>query len=91
MRQNYLTFSSRAGPRRFASGPIKSLVWSDAVCVDLKRTNASAAFFLSTEFRETGFLVYRMYKAAYDIWRECLSPKVGEFLPDTRQIGLGVV
>jgi hypothetical protein len=27
-----------------------------------KRVNVSAAFFLSIEFQETGYLVYRMYK-----------------------------
>lgn len=65
---------------------------SDAVCVDLKRANSSAAFFLSLEFQETGYLVYRMHKAAYGTPPDAPVPvRFGEFLPDTRQIGLGVV
>jgi len=38
---------------------------SNASCLDEKRNNVSAAFFLSIEFQETGYLVYRIYKAAY--------------------------
>jgi hypothetical protein len=38
---------------------------SDANCVAVKRVNTSAAFFLSIEFQETGFLVERMYKTAF--------------------------
>jgi hypothetical protein len=56
----------------------------------------SAAFFQSIEFQETGYLVYRSYKAAYG---DTTSPNVSgtvpvirleEFLPDTQQIGAGV-
>jgi hypothetical protein len=59
----------------------------DAVCVSEHRTNVSAAFFLSIEFQETGFLVYRLYKAAY------ATPPVhmGQFLLDTRAVGRGLV
>lgn len=34
-------------------------------CIDFERTNTSGAFFVSIEFQETGYLVYRLYKAAY--------------------------
>jgi hypothetical protein len=34
-------------------------------CREVKRIDTSAAFFLSIEFQETGFLVYRAYKSAY--------------------------
>ncbi len=34
-------------------------------CREVKRIDTSAAFFLSIEFQETGYLVYRAYKAAY--------------------------
>jgi hypothetical protein len=37
----------------------------DAVCIAGQRDNTSGAFFLSIEFQETGYLVERMYKAAY--------------------------
>src|SRR5207248_260899 len=39
-----------------------------SVCQNLKpaqRVDTSAAFFLSIEFQQTGYLVYRTYKAAY--------------------------
>ena len=36
----------------------------DQVCVELKRINVSAAFHLSIEFQQTGYLVERMYKSA---------------------------
>jgi hypothetical protein len=35
------------------------------MCREVKRIDTSAAFFLSIEFQETGYLVYRAYKAAY--------------------------
>ena len=70
---------------------------SDAQCKEVKRINVSAAFFLSIEFQETGYLVYRMYKAAYGA---TTSPNVAgtvpiirlkEFLPDTQEIGHDVI
>src|SRR5207248_5612868 len=38
---------------------------SDQACIQLKRINVSAAYFLSIEFQQTGYLVERMYKAAF--------------------------
>ena len=70
---------------------------SNAACIEVKRINVSAAFFLSIEFQNTGYLVYRFYKTAYG---DGISPGVAgtvpiirleEFLPDTQQIGQGVV
>ena len=71
-------------------------------CFDAKRVNTSAAFFLSIEFQQTGYLVERMYKAAYGdttgtstyLGSHSVSVPVvrfSEFLPDTQQIGQGVV
>jgi hypothetical protein len=52
----------------------------------------SAAFFLSIEFQETGYLVYRFYKSAYgNIPGTPVPLRLDEFLPDTQQIGKGVV
>lgn len=65
-------------------------------CRELKKINVSAAFFLSIEFQETGYLAYRFHNAAYG---ETTSPNVAgtvpivrlqDFLPDTQQIGQGV-
>jgi hypothetical protein len=65
---------------------------NDQQCVDAKRVNVSAAFYLSIEFQQTGYLVYRMYKAAYGNMSGGPVPiKFDEFLPDTRAIGQGVI
>ncbi len=58
----------------------------------MRRINVSAAFFLSIEFQETGYLVYRIYKAAYGNVPGLPVPlKLNEFLPDTQEIGQGVI
>ena len=65
---------------------------TDAGCIEAKRINVSAAFFLSIEFQQTGYLVYRIYKTAYGNLPGAPVPlKLNEFLPDTRGIGQGVV
>jgi Tol biopolymer transport system component len=65
------------------------------VCRDIKAAkhiDTSAAFFLSIEFQQTGYLVYRTYKAAYGNLPGAPVPiRLSEFLPDTQQIGQGVV
>jgi hypothetical protein len=70
---------------------------ADAQCVEVKRINVSAAFFLSIEYKETGYFAYRAYKAAYG---DAMSPNVAvtvpmirldEFLRDSKQIGNGVI
>ncbi|MEP6719392.1 MAG: Calx-beta domain-containing protein [bacterium] len=61
-------------------------------CLQLRRINVSAAFFLSIEFQQTGYLVYRIYKVAYGNLPGAPVPlRLNEFLPDTQQIGLGVI
>ncbi|MGH9928988.1 MAG: DUF4214 domain-containing protein [Pyrinomonadaceae bacterium] len=65
---------------------------TNAQCLQIKRVNVSAAFFLSIEFQETGYLVYKFYKAAYGNLPGAPVPlRFNEFLPDTEQIGQGVV
>jgi hypothetical protein len=99
VRQHYHDFLNRepdAAGLAFWTNEIEGC-GADAGCREVKRINVSAAFFLSIEFQETGFLVYRTYKAAYG---DSTSPNVpgtvpvvrlGEFLPDTRRLGEGVV
>jgi hypothetical protein len=99
VRQQYLDFFSRepdASGFAFWQNDINSC-GADAICKEVKRINVSAAFFLSIEFQETGYLVYRAYKAAYG---DATSPGVAgtvpvvrleEFLPDTQRIGRGVI
>jgi Calx-beta domain/Beta-propeller repeat len=66
---------------------------ANAACVDNKRTNVSQAFFLSIEFQQTGFLVFRFYKASFtdSAARPRGMPRYREFLRDTQEIGRGVV
>jgi hypothetical protein len=62
-------------------------------CTEVQRINTSAAFFLSIEFQDTGYLVYRIYKSAYgNISGSVPVPiRLNDFLPDTQKIGQGVV
>jgi subtilisin family serine protease len=93
VRQHYLDFLNRepdASGLAFWKNQITSC-GSNAQCIEIKRINVSAAFFLSIEFQETGYLVYKMYKAAYGNLPGAPVPvRYGEFLPDSQQIALGV-
>ena len=71
-------------------------------CTDIQRLNTSAAYFLSIEFQQTGYLVERTYKAAFGDAsgastfggaHQLSVPilRLNEFLLDTQQIGQGVV
>jgi hypothetical protein len=76
---------------------------SNQPCIDVARINDSGAFFLSIEFQQTGYLVERMYKAAYGDAPNAISNlgpphnvvapivKYTEFIPDVKQIGNGVI
>jgi len=93
VRQHYLDFLGRqpdAGGLQFWTNEITSC-GADAACAEVKRVNVSAAFFLSIEFQETGYLVYRIYKAAYGNLPGAPVPvRREEFLPDTAAVGQGV-
>jgi hypothetical protein len=71
-------------------------------CINLKRINVSAAYFLSIEFQQTGYLVERMHKTAFgDATGNSTFPsahtlpvpivRFTEFLSDTQRIGSGVI
>jgi hypothetical protein len=66
------------------------------------RINTSGAFFLSIEFQQTGYLVERMYKAAYGDSPQTSTfggshtisapiVTLSQFIPDVKTIGNGVV
>lgn len=58
----------------------------------LEDGDPSAAFFLSVEFQETGYLVYLLHKAAYgNIPGTPVPVRLAEFLPDASEIGQGVL
>ena len=67
VRQHYQDFLNREPDTEglsFWTNEITSC-GSDQDCTDVKRINVSAAYFLSIEFQQTGYLVYRLYKASY--------------------------
>jgi hypothetical protein len=88
VRQQYLDFLGREPDEagfNFWSDQILSC-GSDDACISRKRENVSAAYFLSIEFQQTGGLVDGLYRASYGT-----RPKYGEFMPDTRSVGQGIV
>ena len=65
--QHYHDFLNRQGDSSglaFWTNEITSCGTNQS-CIDLKRVNVSAAYFLSIEFQQTGYLVERLYKVAY--------------------------
>ncbi|PYS62142.1 MAG: hypothetical protein DMF74_14270 [Acidobacteria bacterium] len=67
VRAHYLDFLSREPNQAgfdFWVNQITSC-GSDQTCIQVKRINVSAAFFLSIEFQQTGYFVERIYKTAF--------------------------
>ncbi|HEX8336848.1 MAG TPA: Calx-beta domain-containing protein, partial [Pyrinomonadaceae bacterium] len=94
VRQHYLDFLNRQpdpdGLNFWVQG-IESC-GADAGCREVKRIDTSAAFFLSIEFQQTGFLVYLMHKAAFgNVQGTPVPVRLSDFLRDTQEIGRGVV
>jgi outer membrane protein assembly factor BamB len=94
VRQHYIDFLNRepdSSGLNFWTAQIESCT-PKPQCTEIRRINVSAAFFLSIEFQETGYLVYRFYKSAYgNIPGTPVPVRLNEFLPDTQQIGRNVV
>jgi hypothetical protein len=93
VRQHYVDFLNRepdAAGLAFWTNEITSC-GANAQCIDVKRINVSGAFFLSIEFQETGYLVYRINKSALGNLPNAPVPvSFTPFLRDTQQIGQGV-
>src|ERR687889_1135951 len=67
VQQQYVDFLSRFPDRSgfaFWQNDINQC-GANAGCVEIKRINVSAAFFLSIEFKETGLFVHNTHKAAF--------------------------
>ncbi|HSE21598.1 MAG TPA: Calx-beta domain-containing protein [Pyrinomonadaceae bacterium] len=66
---------------------------ADPICIDIKRQNVSAAFFLSTEFQETGFGVIRTQRVAFGhkSGEAALRFPYNQFMHDAQQVGRGVI
>ncbi len=59
---------------------------ADAQCRENKRINVSAAFFLSIEFQETGYLRYLIEKESFGS-----TPKYIDFMRDVQELSNGVI
>src|SRR5215471_11621582 len=59
---------------------------NDAPCRERARINTSGAFFLSIEFQDTGYLLYRMNKASFGS-----MPRRNDFLVEMQAVAQGVV
>ena len=102
--QHYHDFLNRQGDSSGLAFWINEITscGTNQSCIELKRINVSAAYFLSIEFQQTGYLVERTYKAAYGSANGISTfggahqlsvpiVRFNEFLPDTQQLGRGVV
>jgi len=90
VRQHYQDFLNRnpdSAGLSFWTNEITSC-GTDQQCTEVKRINVSAAFFLSIEFQQTGYLVYKANQASFNSGEQ-LALK--SFLSDTQEIGRGVI
>ncbi len=62
---------------------------TNSACIDDRRTNVSAAFFLSIEFQQSGYFVIRVHKAAFG--SAVSVPRYLTFLRDQRRVTDGVI
>jgi len=104
VRAHYLDFLNREPDQSgldFWTNQITSC-GSDQACVQLRRINLSAAFYLSIEFQQTGYLVERIYKTGFGDAvgvstfggthvLTVPSVRLNDFLLDTQQLGEGVI
>jgi Calx-beta domain len=92
--QHYHDFLNRQGDApgvAFWTSEITSCGVNPA-CIEIKRINVSAAFFLSIEFQESGFYAIRAQRAAFGKRSDNPSTRLPylQFLKDSQQIGRGV-
>lgn len=88
VRQHYLDFLGREPDEsgfNFWSDQMLEC-GDDAGCLERRRINVSAAYFLSIEFQQTGGLVDGLYRASYG-----RRPLFAEFMPDTVVLAQNIV
>jgi hypothetical protein len=94
VRQHYVDFLNRQPDPEgmaFWTNQITSC-GSDQACIEVKRINDSGSFFLSIEFQETGYLVYRTYLAAFGNLPNAPVPiTFYDFANDTWLLGRNVI
>ncbi|MET0646302.1 MAG: PQQ-dependent sugar dehydrogenase [Pyrinomonadaceae bacterium] len=65
---------------------------ANAACREVKRIDTSAAFFLSIEFQQTGYLAYLLHKAAFgNVPGTPVPVRFNDFLRDTQEISRGLI
>jgi hypothetical protein len=90
VRQHYADFLNRqpdASGLQFWKGELEQC-GTNAACREVKKVNVSAAFFLSIEFQQTGYFVYRLHQAAFGTGERL---PFNTFLRDAQDVGRGVV
>ncbi|MDT5271902.1 MAG: hypothetical protein QOH49_4088, partial [Acidobacteriota bacterium] len=95
VRQHYLDFLNRepdAAGQAFWTNEITSCS-GNAACIENKRVNVSAAFFLSIEFQRTGYLAYLTHRTAFGANTATTPVPVlyGNFMRDVQQLQKGFV
>ena len=83
VRQQYLDFLSRepdGGGLAYWTNEITQC-GKDTACIHRRRIGVSAAFFIEQEFQETGYFVYRFYKASFN-----RPPNYTEFTSDRSRV-----
>jgi uncharacterized protein (TIGR03118 family) len=96
VRQHYLDFLNREpdpSGYSFWQHEIDSCV-GDPQCIEVKRINVSAAFFLSIEFQNSGLAAYLTHRAAFGANALGGSPSAvlyGNFMRDLQALNNGVV
>ena len=65
---------------------------TDPQCIEVKRINVSAAFYLSIEFQETGYFVDRVHKAAHgNLPGKPVPIELSEFQAEASEVGQGLI
>lgn len=95
VRQQYLDFLNRepdASGYAFWQNEINSC-GGDSQCIEVKRINVSAAFFLSIEFQKTGVLAYLANQAAFGNSASGSPAPIlyGQFMRDVQQLQTNLV
>jgi hypothetical protein len=89
VRQHYVDFLGREPDepgREYWTARVSECAPGDTHCTRSMRVDVSAAYFLSIEFRETGYLAYRLYRGT--LGRTILF---NEFTSDAQELGRGLV
>ncbi|HEX7318512.1 MAG TPA: DUF4214 domain-containing protein, partial [Pyrinomonadaceae bacterium] len=88
VRQHYVDFLGREPDeegRAFWTANVTKC-GAEPICAEVQKIDTSAAFFHSIEFKETGYLDYRLYRASFG-----RDVTFAEFQADTQALGYGLM